>query len=329
MSDLEFFPEFFNSPYLLIGIGLVLLLVGGHFLVTSSVGIALKYKVSTLVIGLTLVSFATSAPELLVSLLAAHHGSADIAIGNVFGSNIANTGLILGLSALIFTLPVKRNLYIKDWYFLAGITLLLFVVGYSSNTIFWYEGLLLVAILVYYNIKKIRDSRKANVKGIEGEIDRSAEGKTILALLGLLFVSIFALKYGAELLVLGSMNVAMSYGISERVVSLSIVALGTSLPELVASIMAAKKGEKDLAIGNVIGSNIFNLLGVLGITAMVKQITPDPLIWDFDYWWVLGFALILYPLMFVYKKNHLGKIAGSVLLLGYAVYMVLIFSSKS
>ncbi len=273
-------------------------------------------------------SFATSAPELLVSVLAALHGAPDIAIGNVFGSNIANTGLILGLSALLFTLPVEKKLYIKDWWFLAGITVLLYAVGYTTNTIFWYEGLFLVGILVYYNFKKIRDSRNENLKSIEGEIDRSGESKSMPALLGLLLVSVFALKYGAELLVMGSIDIAITYGISERVVSLSIVALGTSLPELMASIVAAAKGEKDLAIGNVIGSNIFNLLGVLGITSMVKQITPNPLIWSFDYWWVLGFALILYPLMFVYKKKHLGKFAGAVLLSGYVVYMILIFSTK-
>ena len=319
--------DFITSPYLFIIVGLILLLVGGHFLVTSSVGIALKYKVSTLVIGLTLVSFATSAPELLVSLMAAHHGSVDIAVGNVLGSNIANTGLILGLSAFFFILPVDRKLYFKDWSFLLMVTVLLFIVGFSGNTIYWYEGLILVALLAYYNIKKIRDSRNTNLKSIEGEIDKSAEGKSMIALLGLLFVGIFALKYGAELMVLGAIDVAMTFGISERKISLSVVALGTSLPELVASLVAVKKGEKDLAIGNVIGSNIFNILGVLGITSMVHQITPSPLIWLYDYWWVLGYVIILYPLMFLSKKNQLGKTAGVILLLGYTVYMVLLFTT--
>jgi len=312
-------------PYLFIILGLLLLLVGGHFLVTSSVGIALKYKVSTLVIGLTLVSFATSAPELLVSLMAATRGFPDIAIGNVFGSNIANTGLILGLTAFLFVLPVSLKTYFKDWVFLVFVTVLLFVFGYSSHTIYWYEGLILFAILVYYNIDKIRSSRKSKSEFVDNEIDKESVNKPMWQLIGMLILGIAGLKFGADLLVLGAVDVAHTYGISERVVSLSMVALGTSLPELVASIVAAKKGEKDLAIGNILGSNIFNVLGVLGITSMVHKVEPTHDIWKFDYWWVLGFTLILYPLMRIYNKKEMGKKEGAVLFIGYLTYIVLIY----
>ena len=312
-------------PYLFILVGLLLLMVGGHFLVVSSVGIALRYKVSTLVIGLTLVSFATSAPELLVSLMAAYHGFPDIAIGNVFGSNIANTGLILGLTSFLFVLPVSLKIYFKDWLFLVAVTVLLFIVGYSDNTIYWYEGMILFAVLVYYNVDKIRGSRKNNAIAND-EIDTTAAGKPMYKLIGILLLGIIGLKFGADLLVLGAVDVATTYGISERVVSLSMVALGTSLPELVASIVAARKGEKDLAIGNILGSNIFNILGVLGITSMVQKIVPSEESWLFDYWWVLGFTLILYPLMRFFSKKEMGKKEGAILVIGYVVYIVLIYT---
>lgn len=313
------------GPYVIIALGLVMLLVGGHYLVVSSVGIALRYRVSTLVIGLTLVAFATSAPELLVSLTAAVRGYSDMAMGNVFGSNIANVGLILGLTALMFKLPVDRKTYNKDWLFLMFITILLAIMGYSSGTIFWYEGLTLFAILVYYNYKKIKDSRNTNLKSIEGEIDRSASGKPMWLLLLLVLAGVIGLQVGASLLVSGSVDIALKFGFSERVVSLSIVALGTSLPELAASIVAARKGEKDLAVGNIIGSNVFNILAVLGLTASVKKIIPSQIIWTFDYWWVFGFTFMLYPLMSIFNKKELGRKEGFLLFSGYIIYMVIIF----
>ena len=316
--------------FLLILIGLLLLLIGGHFLVTSSVGIALHYKVSTMVIGLTLVSFATSAPELLVSSVAAFNGHTDIAIGNIFGSNVANIGLILGITAALYVLPVAKKTYYKDWLFLTFITGLLFVFLYTKHTLHWYEGAILVAILVYFNIQKIRRSRNSSSKEIEGELDMESGNKPMWRLIIELVVGVIGLKFGAEFLVNGSVDVAIEYNISERVISLSMVALGTSLPEMAASLIAAKKKHKDLAVGNIIGSNIFNILGVLGLTSFIKDIPISPETLKFDYWWVFGFTFILYPLIRMFRGKdaelRIGRKEGIVLFFAYVVYMILIFT---
>ena len=317
------------GPYLYVVLGLLFLLGGGHFLVSSSVGIALKYKVSTMVIGLTLVSFATSAPELLVSLIAAFNNNPDIALGNVVGSNIANVGLILGLTALIFTLPVSGKAYRKDWYFLIIITLLVYAMLWSSYTIYWYEGLVLVAILVAFNIYKIRDAKNIDLSVIEGEIDFKTAKLPLWRLIAELLLGVVGLYFGAKFLVFGAVDIAQNYGISERVVSVSVVALGTSLPELVASIVAAKKGEKDLAVGNVIGSNIFNILGVIGLTSIISDIrVEDMKILQVDFVWVIAFTLVLYPLAILFKKHNLGKRAGSILFSSYLLYIIILVINK-
>jgi cation:H+ antiporter len=320
--------ENFDS-YLFVLLGLIFLLGGGHFLVSSSVGIALKYKVSTMVIGLTLVSFATSAPELLVSVIAAFNDHPDIALGNVVGSNIANVGLILGLTALLFTLPVSGKVYRKDWYFLVAITLLVYVMLWSGYTIYWHEGLVLVGILVYFNIYKIRKAKKENSSIIEGEIDFKSADLPLWRLIAELCLGVVGLYFGADFLVNGATDIAQDYEISERVVSVSVVALGTSLPELVASVVAAKKGQKDLAIGNVVGSNIFNILGVIGFTSIVSDIRVEDIkILQIDFVWVIGFTLVLYPLAILFNKNSLGKRAGGILFSAYLIYMIILVINK-
>lgn len=317
------------DSYLYIFLGLLFLLGGGHFLVSSSVGIALKYKVSTMVIGLTLVSFATSAPELLVSVFAAFNNNPDIALGNVVGSNIANVGLILGLTALIFTLPVNGKAYKKDWYFLIIITLLVYAMLWSGLTIYWYEGLVLVGILVAFNVYKIRAAKKDDLSIIEGEIDFKSAKLPLWRLVAELIIGVAGLYFGAKFLVYGAVDIAQDYGISERVVSVSIVALGTSLPELVASIVAAKKGEKDLAVGNVVGSNIFNILGVIGFTSVVSDIRVEDLkILQVDFVWVTAFTLVLYPLAIMFNKNSLGKRAGGILFSAYLLYIIILAINK-
>ena len=317
------------SAYIFILMGLLFLLGGGHFLVSSSVGIALKYKVSTMVVGLTLVSFATSAPELLVSVIAAFNDHPDIALGNVVGSNIANVGLILGLTALLFTLPVSGKAYRKDYYFLVAITFLVYFMLWSGYTIYWYEGLFLVVILVLFNIYKIRKAKNIDVSVLEREIDFKAAELPLWRLIAELALGVVGLYYGAGFLVDGAVDIALDYGISQRVVSVSIVALGTSLPELVASVVAAKKGEKDLAVGNVIGSNIFNILGVIGFTSIVSDIrVADEKILEFDFLWVIGFTIVLYPLAVLFKKNSLGKPSGVILFAGYLTYMLILAITK-
>jgi cation:H+ antiporter len=317
------------DAYLFIFLGLLFLLGGGHFLVSSSVGIALKYKVSTMVIGLTLVSFATSAPELLVSVTAAFNDHPDIALGNVVGSNIANVGLILGLTALLFTLPVSGKAYRLDWYFLLAITFLVYGMLWSGYTIYWYEGLVLIGILVFFNIYKIRRAKQEDLSSLEGEIDFKSAQLPLWRLIAELCLGVVGLKFGAEFLVDGAVDIAQDYGISQRVVSVSIVALGTSLPELVASVVAAKKGQKDLAVGNVVGSNIFNILGVIGFTSIVSDIRVEDLkILQVDFVWVIAFTLVLYPLAILFNKNSLGKRAGVILFSSYLLYIIIIAINK-
>lgn len=312
------------DSYLFIILGLLFLLGGGHFLVSSSVGIALKYKVSTMVIGLTLVSFATSAPELLVSVVAAFNDHPDIALGNVVGSNIANVGLILGITALLFTLPVSGKVYRKDWYFLLAITFLVYIMLWSGYTIYWYEGLFLVTVLVFFNIYKIRSAKNEDIGALEGEIDFKSAKLPLWRLIAELALGVVGLKFGAEFLVDGAVDIAQDYGLSQRMVSVTIVALGTSLPELVASIVAAKKGQKDLAVGNVVGSNIFNILGVIGFTSIVSNIKVDDLkILQVDFIWVIAFTLVLYPLAILFTKNSLGKRAGAILFSAYLLYIII------
>ena len=247
--------------------GFLLLLLGGEFLVRGSVGVALKLRVSKVVIGLTLVAFATSAPELLVSVVAALKGKSDIALGNVIGSNIANIGLILGVTALLFKMQAVRLEYQRDWYFLLAANLLLaaFLWLGGINQI---QGLLLVLLLIFYNIQKIRSARKQRSLKIGEEIHgyqmSTWKGVTLIV------IGALGLSFGAKVFVIWISSIALQFGMTERFVAVTMVAFGTSVPELVASLVAARKGESDIAIGNIIGSNIFNILSVLGFTALIK-----------------------------------------------------------
>ena len=308
--------------FLLAGFGLLLL--GGEFLVRGSVAIALKLRVSKVIIGLTLVAFATSAPELIVSIIAAMKGKSAIALGNVLGSNIANVGLILGLTALLYKMEALRSTYRKDWLFLLGVNVLLggFLFFGGINLL---QGMLLVATLVVYNVLKIRSAR------IERASATVAEDIDVLAMsiwrgLLLLIIGAVGLKFGAQLFVSGIATLAAQWGWSERLVAVSLVAFGTSVPELAASLMAARKGEADIAIGNVIGSNIFNILSVLGFTALIQPIElSDQALLYVDFPISLLFTLLLIPLMGVLKSDRLDRVEGAVLLVSYVIFMTYLF----
>lgn len=312
--------------YFYLLIGLALLFVGGDFLVRGAVSLALKLQVSTLVIGLTVVAFATSAPELLVSLQAAVDGHPDISFGNVIGSNIANIGLIMGITALLFVLPVQRKDYTFDWLVMLGATLLVFAlesIG-EPKQLGFISGLILTLLLIAYNYYKIQSSRKANIKADDLEIDVSAKHDPLWKMLVFLLLGVVGLKFGATFFVEGAAGIALDFGISERIISVTVVAFGTSVPELVASLIAARKNHKDLAIGNLIGSNIFNILAVLGITSLITPIPViDPALFDFDYWWMLGFTLLVFPFMGLITKGKLGRGEGFILVVGYVVYIIL------
>ena len=311
-----------TALFLLAGFGLLLL--GGEFLVRGSVAIALKLRVSKVIIGLTLVAFATSAPELIVSIIAAMKGKSAIALGNVLGSNIANVGLILGLTALLYKMEALRLTYRKDWLFLIGANVLLggFLLSGGINVL---QGMILVATLVVYNVLKIRSARIERASATVAE-DIDVPAISIWRGLLLLIIGAVGLKFGAQLFVSGIATLAAQWGWSERLVAVSLVAFGTSVPELAASVMAARKGEADIAIGNVIGSNIFNILSVLGFTALIQPIAlSDQALLYVDFPISLLFTLLLIPLMGVLKSDRLDRVEGALLLVSYIVFMIYLF----
>lgn len=314
--------------YLYLLLGLAFLVVGGDFLVRGSVSLALKFHVSILVVGLTVVAFATSAPELIVSLEAALNGHPDIALGNVVGSNIANIGLIMGFTAMLFGLPVQRSVYTFDWIVVLLSTIALIIILLAFGQIGFLAGAVFTTFLIAYNYYKIHSSRSQNLKIAEAEIDAVTKKEPIFKVLIFLLLGVLGLRYGALFFVEGASGIALQYGVSERVISVTIVAFGTSVPELAASVIAALKNEKDLAIGNLLGSNIFNILAVLGISSLITPINlVDENLLKVDVWWMLGYAILVFPMMGLFTKGKLGRVEGTLLFLGYVVYIALTFIS--
>ena len=308
----------------LIVIGLILLIAGGEFLVKGAVGISVKAKLSKLVIGMTVVSFGTSTPELLVSLQSALEGLPEIAIGNVIGSNIANLALVLGVTVLIFPMPVARNTIKYDWPMMVLASLLSFVFAYDLNIQRW-EGLILFLLLVIFVTFIIMKSRKSQVvemdeiPGIEDLTQKISAWKNILYLL----IGLLGLYFGSNWLISGAKSLALEVGLSNHVIGITIVAFGTSVPELATSVVAAYKKETDISVGNLIGSNIFNILGVLGLTAIVKPIGVEENVLSWDILWMIGFALLLLPMM-VFKRK-VGRFSGFILLGLYIFYIISLF----
>jgi len=302
-------------------LGLVILIFSGDYLVKGAVGVAEKFKISPLVIGMTVVSFGTSAPELFVSIKAAWEGSPDLAIGNVIGSNIANIALVLSITVLIFPIIVDRNSKIIDWPMMMFSSILFYVFS-LDNVISTIEGVAMVSILLVFTILLIRNSRKLNLD-FDEVIDGTPSnmGLTVLYLIG----GLVGLKFGADWFVEGAKGVAKSFGMTDKVIGVTIVAFGTSVPELVASGVAAYRRQTDISLGNLVGSNIFNILIVLGITSIITPIQVAESVMVFDMYWMLGIALALYPMMFIGKK--MGRIHGLILLSAYITYIVLCVQS--
>ncbi len=301
--------------------GFILLVISGDFLVKGAVTIARFYKISTLVIGATVVSLGTSAPELIVSIGAALKGKPDMALGNVIGSNISNIALVLGITALIFPIPVRKGSIRNDWLVMmfASVLLLIFVV--SGNVLSRFEGVIMVTALAIYIVWSIVSSRKSNSKEESYEelttqsfwfktsdlklIIREGDKPMPLSLaFFLLIIASLGLVYGANFLVEGASGIARNLGVSERVIAVTVIALGTSVPELATSVMAAIKKEMDISIGNIIGSNIFNILGILGVTSIVLPIPLNDtgLLQDITWMMSISFLLILLIIPFARKK---------------------------
>lgn len=310
--------------FLLVLIGFVALIGGGDFLVKGAVGIAAKARLSKLVIGMTVVSFGTSAPELIVSLHSASQGLPEIAIGNVIGSNIANIALVLGVTVLIFPMPVSRNSVRFDWpmMMLASILFYLFALNLTIDR---WEGVVLFVLLIGFIVFIIRNSRKGNsfeVDEIEN-IDKMTMKINVWKQVLFLAIGLLGLFFGSNWLIKGATSIAESYGLSKHVIGITIIAFGTSVPELATSVVAAFKKETDISVGNLIGSNIFNIMIVLGLTGIVQPIGIEENVITWDLLWMLGIAVILLPMMVIRRK--VGRISGVILLLIYISYIYSLF----
>ena len=314
--------------YFLLFIGISFLVVGGEFLVRSSVSISLKLNISKMIVGLTVVSFATSVPELFVSVIAALDAKPDFALGNVVGSNIANIGLVLGVTAIIHKLSTDRDFLRFYWPIMMLFSIFLYYFLSTDLNITGFEGMvLLIGLIIYLLFLIIRTRTKKNI--IVEDVDEKLKSVSYFKVIIWLIIGIAGLYFGSEWLVSGATGIAQDFGVSDRVISLTMVALGTSIPELAASVMAAIKKEKDLSLGNLIGSNIFNIGSVLGITAIIHPLDlQSSKMLNSDLLWMIGFSFILIPMaLLIPKRYHIGRLEGIILLGGYFTFIFLAFYS--
>jgi cation:H+ antiporter len=323
--------------------GLIILIISGDYLVKGGVSLARHFKISTLVVGLTVVAFGTSAPELIVSFDAAITNHHEIAIGNVIGSNIANIALVLALTVTLMSMPVKSDTIRFGWpvMFLSSILFFIFI---SNSQITNIEGITLSVILVAFIWFSIRRSRKRP----EAQIVLPPRYKLGISL-AIIILSCVGLTFGAKFLIVGASTIARNVGVSERVISITMVAFGTSLPELVASITAAIKKESDISIGNIIGSNIFNILAVIGFTSSAITINVDYNAFEQDIIWMLliSFLLLLFiipalPNLKAYissgwkdasvlrnlEGGRIHRFEGLLLFILYVVYVTTLFTDS-
>ena len=308
----------FNTIFLLI-FGLIVLIIGGNLLLKSAVSISMKFGIPRLLIGMTVVSLATSAPELIVSIKSAIKGSPDLAISNVLGSNIANLGLVLGITILFSPINISKSVYKKEWPIMM-FSALYFLIVILDGVITKIEGGILVCFLIITIISliKLRDKNE-----VEDQLEN--EDSIIKSIIILFFGGLF-LFYGSEWFIDGAIQLANSFGISERIIGITVVSVGTSIPELVTSLVAVFNKEKSISLGNLLGSNIFNVFAVLGITSLVTPLSVlDQNIIDFDIYVMLFFAALILPLIFFPKKLVLGRKEGLIILLFYSFYLFNLF----
>ena len=302
-------------------LGFLLLVLGGEFIVRASIAISLKFNISKVVIGMTVVAFATSLPELLVSLKAAINDSPSIAINNVIGSNIANIGLVLGLTAIIGNITVSKSFYRLDWPVMILFSLLLYWFLYNDSSLSSFEGLVLCSLLIIFLFFIIKHN--VNDSSPEEIIDDNLNNISGFKILIWVIFASFSLYYGAEWLVYSAVDLAKSIKVSEAVISVTVIAIGTSIPELATSVIAIAKNEKGISIGNLIGSNIFNIGSVLGLTSIIKPILiEDSNILERDIVWMLVFALLVLIIALFPKKNNITKIKGFFLVFLYSVFIL-------
>ena len=276
-----------------------------------------------MMIGLTVVSFATSAPELLVSVQAAFDDFSDVSLGNVIGSNIANIGLVLGISSMLTVIDVEKDFYQINWPVMLFLSGLLYLFLWTDLTLARWEGIIFLIIIVSYILYLLKNSK---IVSVPEEADEQLEKTSTIKIVFWLILGSAALYFGSEWLVDGAVGLSKSFGISQRVISVSIIAVGTSVPELAASLISIAKGEKAISLGNLIGSNIFNIASVLGITAILKPIqVASTEILSNDIIWMIAIAAITLPLAIIKPKNKFTKWNGFLLFVGFIVFNILAY----
>ncbi|WP_291780365.1 calcium/sodium antiporter [Cecembia sp.] len=302
--------------YGLLILGLLILLAGGKYLVDGASALAARFGLSAGLIGLTVVAFGTSAPELLVSINAALKGNSDIAIGNVIGSNISNITLVLGISAILYPISIYRSVLKLD-YLATLVSSLLFYLLALNGVISRLEGGILFALMLalnFYFFKKLSGKETE-----DSEEQQILKKQPLWKAVSLLVIGVGGLYYGSDLFVDNAVEISEIFGVSERVIGVTVIAVGTSLPELVTSVIAAIKKETDIAIGNILGSNIMNILSIIGITAMINPIAVSEAFLNQDFLWMLGFTVLLFPIL--RTKLRISRWEGLILFLFYCVYI--------
>lgn len=319
--------------YVTLAAGIALLLFCGDLLVRGAVALAVRLNIPAIVIGLTIVAFGTSAPELVVSLRAALAGAPGLAVGNVVGSNICNILLVLGLPALICATDCNQPLVIRNTLYVLGASLLFIGLCYYSPIGFW-DGLVLFGLMVAYLVESgRRAARRPDPEAVIGdETIELIDGVSGLpnqrfGIIGCLAAGLIGLPLGAQLTVSAATGIAMNFGVDEAVIGLTIVALGTSLPELATTLAAALRGHAGLAIGNALGSNLFNLLAILGLTAMVRPLPVPDFILNVDMWVMLAAALVITP--FVLWRKPITRGPGMAFVAMYIAYIVFVFMPRA
>ncbi|MFD0859789.1 calcium/sodium antiporter [Roseovarius aquimarinus] len=312
----------------LAGLGLVILLLAGDALVKGAVNLSLRVGIPALIVSLTIVAFGTSAPELLISVNAVLMDKPGLALGNVIGSNTANVLLVLGLPAIISVLHTSGCETRKTYVFMLIASVLFIGLAFLGTFTFW-SGLLLLAALAYMLFDAARDAKRhrravAAAGPVEEEVEGADPDMPWWRIIVFLVLGLVGLPLGADLLVDNASIIARQYGVTDAVIGLTLVALGTSLPELATTVMAALRRQADVALGNVIGSNMFNLLAIIGITALVGPIPVDPEFLTFDLWVMLAASLILIP--FVFFKIDIGRVWGVLLTGAYLAYVTFVLS---
>jgi len=302
---------------LLLAVGFVLLVKGADWFVEGAASIADKFGIPQIVIGLTIVAMGTSAPEAAVSISAALKGSAEITIGNVVGSNIMNVLVILGLTAVICKVPVQKTTVHYEIPMVIGVTVLLAVMGLLNNVIGRLEGVILLACMVVYLMYLLRLAKRG--ASYDETLDEVAANSSMGRLIFLVIVGVVAIVWGSDIAVNAATAIARIFGMSERLIGLTIVALGTSLPELVTSVTAAMKGNSDIAVGNIVGSNLFNIMFVVGVTAVITPVVYSP---AFLVDSAVAVAAVVLLLLCVFRRKMLNRLHGIIMLACYAGYFV-------